>query len=250
MLVQLLAAFPQFADAGDLPLHGFARTCLWHVVSAHHGQPGTSITLGLSDSAQTRAVWPHKFELLYTVTLTPLAISFQLEATNTDTTAWSFTGCIHTYLRFTDTKVVELHGFGGTQFVDKCDGRKVKMQDEGAVITAESASAASGTAAGKKGFVDRIYLNSPTECEVRLKGVGNTKTLYHVQQSASYPDTTLYNPWTGDKLGGAAAGLDFDEDGYQHMFCVEPTVNEPISVGPGKMWVGCQQIALADPHVP
>ena len=121
-------AFPQFADAGGLPLHGFARTSLWRVVATHHGQPGTSITLGLSDTEQTRAVWPHKFELAYTVTLTPLAVAFELSVINTDSSAWDFTGCLHTYLRFKDTKDVEVHGLAGAHFVDKCDSTKRKLQ--------------------------------------------------------------------------------------------------------------------------
>jgi hypothetical protein len=37
------------------------------------------------------------------------------------------------------------------------------------------------------------------------------RTLYHLRQCGGWPDTTVYNPWLGDKLGGAAAGLDFDE---------------------------------------
>ena len=30
---------------------------------------------------------------------------------------------------------------------------------------------------------------------------GSDVVLYDVKQSASWPDTTLYNPWQGDKLG-------------------------------------------------
>jgi hypothetical protein len=36
----------------------------------HHGQPATSVTFGLSSDARTLAIWPHKFELSYTITLT------------------------------------------------------------------------------------------------------------------------------------------------------------------------------------
>ena len=66
-------------------------------------------------------------------------------------------------------------------------------------------------------------------------------------QSATWPDTTLYNPWQGDKLGGAAAGLDFDEDGYQNMFCIEPTIGQEakgVTVEPGAKFVGTQTIAM------
>ena len=56
---------------------------------------------------------------------------------------------------------------------------------------------------------------------------------------------TVYNPWTGDKLGGVAAGLDFDEDGYQKLLCIEPTIGDPeapVVLKPGEMWTGAQAI--------
>ena len=81
------------------------------------------------------------------------------------------------------------------------------------------------------------------------------------------PPRRRYNPWQGDKLGGAAAGLDFDEDGYQHMLCVvrcathptmaadvadsaataqEPTISSaPVTLAPGASWAGSQTVALA-----
>lgn len=57
------------------------------------------------------------------------------------------------------------------------------------MITAERESAVSGAAAGKAGYLDRIYLSSPKQTEVRL--ASQSKTLYIVQQSSSWPDTTL-----------------------------------------------------------
>ena len=77
-------AFPQFADMGEvrggrgdlggggsgmnppplppqLPLHGFARTSLWTVTDVDHDDDSTSLTLSLSDSPETRAVWDHPF---------------------------------------------------------------------------------------------------------------------------------------------------------------------------------------------
>ena len=80
--------FPQFADQGDLVLHGFARTSVWTVASTATALtadgPRTSITLGLTDSPATEALWPgNKFALSYTVTLGPRSIGYELTATNT-----------------------------------------------------------------------------------------------------------------------------------------------------------------------
>jgi D-hexose-6-phosphate mutarotase len=169
-------AWPQFASAGPLPLHGFARTSLWHVRATHHGQPGTSLTLGLSDSARTRALWPHAFDLSLVVTLTPTAIAFELSALNTGSTPLSFTGCLHTYLRFRDSAALELHGLGGERFVDKCDGGRIHEQ-EAAGLALPAEAKLSGSWAGKKGYVDRIYLGTTRnggrgETEVRGRGGG------------------------------------------------------------------------------
>lgn len=103
-------AFPQFADQGPLPLHGFARTQLWTVARTGATQtadgPRISITLTLADSATTQAIWPHKFALAYTMTLGPRSISFELTASNTGEASWSFTGCLHTYFKFDDSSLV------------------------------------------------------------------------------------------------------------------------------------------------
>ena len=125
-------AFPQFADQGPLPLHGFGRTQVWSVTGTATAMtadgPRTSITLGLTENATTLDLWPHKFALSYTVTLGPRSIGFELAASNTDDHAWQFTGCLHTYLKFDDSSLVEVHGLGGTKFIDKCDDCKVKTQ--------------------------------------------------------------------------------------------------------------------------
>lgn len=125
-------AFPQFADQGSLPLHGFARTQFWTVAGTATTQtsdgPRTSITLALTDNAETLKIWPHEFALSYTLTLGPRSISFELTASNTGDSTWSFTGCLHTYLRFDDSSLVEVHGLDGTKFIDKCDSLKIKTQ--------------------------------------------------------------------------------------------------------------------------
>ena len=55
-------------------------------------------------------------------------MAFELSVINTDSSPWGFTGCLHTYLRFKDTKDVEVHGLAGAHFVDKCDSTKRKLQ--------------------------------------------------------------------------------------------------------------------------
>eukprot|EP01051_Picozoa_sp_SAG22_P010203 SAG22_NODE_903_length_6590_cov_2.976121_3_plen_324_part_00 len=179
-------AWPQFATQGPLPLHGFARVSTWAVLATHHGQPGngTAITLGLSEN-KTAQAWAHKFELEYTITLTPTAVAFELAVVNTDSEAWEFTGCLHTYLRWQDSAAVSVKGLGGVSYLDKCDGSKEKVE-AGAEMTAPGAATESGAAAGKPGYLDRIYLGTPDELTVSEGGA----PVLTVQQSPSWPDTS------------------------------------------------------------
>lgn len=54
------------------PNHGFARTRLWSVLSTGATPVGeTQVTLGLRDAPDTRALWPHAFELTLQITVGP-----------------------------------------------------------------------------------------------------------------------------------------------------------------------------------
>ena len=121
-------AFPQFANTGPLDLHGFARDSVWTVVSSSED----CVALELSDSEATRAKWPHAFTLTYTVSLLEQhTLDVNLTVRNTEKEeAWSFTGCLHTYLAC-NASTVSVDGLSGNKYIDKCDGMKEKVQEEG-----------------------------------------------------------------------------------------------------------------------
>lgn len=246
-------AFPQFADEGPLKqLHGFVRESVWRVVEDEGGKDAenyltnkstSAVTMELTDNERTRAIWPHAFKLRYNVTLLQRGIRLKLSVTNTDDKdSFSFSGCLHTYFRFDNALDVALHGFVNTLFVDKADGRKEKVQDGPIEIVVESDK--SGRDAGiQYGFVDRIHYNSPKSLEFReTKGEG--KLLYKIKQSESWPDTTVYNPYLGDKQGPSFP--DFDDDGYKFTICCEPTISgkHEITLGPLQSWEGEQEIIV------
>jgi len=159
-----------------------------------------------------------------------------------------FAGCLHTYLAV-NSPTVEVQGLSGNNYVDKCDDCKLKCQPETPWRVKDEAER-SGEEAGKPhlGYVDRIY--SATD-EVEITDVTKEDWLLHIEQSSNWTHTTVYNPWQGDKLGGEAAGLDFDEDGYLGMLCIEPTIGNSkrkVCVKPGDTWTGTQaiQVAMSD----
>ena len=235
-------AFPQFADEGSLKLHGFARESVWTVAD----QTDDSVSLELVDNPTTLDLWPHRFRLLYRVVLLErgLRISLTVENPSTAEQSFSFTSCFHTYFRFPDTSQVLLSGLNNTTFIDKADDRKEKLQT-GPYLNVEDEAKRSAKDAGlEHGFVDRIYLNSPNHFQF-LQNDDNKKTvLYDIEQSESFIDSTIYNPWLGDKQG--PKGPDFDDDGYKYTICCEPTLAKQhcVVLQEGETWEGYQIIVV------
>lgn len=230
-------AFPQFADEGSLNmLHGFARESHWKVVEGSHSH----VKLELTNDEKTMSLWPHTFILHYEVRLRARGISLALEVTNTDQTKdMTFSGCLHTYFKFDNALDISLHGFCNTVFVDKADNRKEKIQDGPIEVKAESDKSAKD-ASIEYGFVDRIHYNSPSNY-IFKKG---DKVLYNIEQSESWTDTTVYNPYLGDKQGPSFP--DFDDDGYKYTICCEPTLSgkHSVTLKPKETWLGTQTITV------
>src|SRR5512141_215643 len=62
--------FPQFANRGPLPMHGFARTQPWTLGEQMLLPDGrASLIATLADTPATRALWPHSFRLELAVTV-------------------------------------------------------------------------------------------------------------------------------------------------------------------------------------
>lgn len=230
-------AFPQFANQGPLSLHGFARTQIWTVLSTKSGDDSAEAVLGLEPNAETLALWPHKFALKYTVRLAPAQLILSLAVTNTDAVAWEFTSCLHTYLRVPQIAECSLTGLQGAEYTDKVDGGKLKTEAADALRVPAASAESSPHGDGTEGFVDRIY-KGPSKRTV-LAGGG----LEYAIEQAAWPDTVVFNPWETGKKGDK--GPDFDDDGYQHLLCVEPAIAAaPQSLQPGETWEGSQTLSV------
>jgi len=263
-------AWPQFANDGPLPLHGFAREQLWAVAEANNAEASTSLTLQLADSLSTRdggwrtpptAPFPWKFTLRFTVTLGAGFLQLRLEVVNQGSAGacevdakMVFTTCFHTYFRSADSAQVTLSkGLKGVRFIDKVDGLKMKTHggedtphhvgEKADTLQIEQASAES------KGFVDRIYCHPAVAGGIsQVLNVGQGldpaaanafSSWYELHQSDGFRNTVIFNPWKEGKRGPAHP--DFDDDGYKYMICVEPAVakpSSPIELAAGEKWTG------------
>jgi D-hexose-6-phosphate mutarotase len=61
--------FPKFGPWSAGPNHGFARIQPWTVGKQGTDAEGPFVELVLSDNEATRAMWPHRFGLVFTVHL-------------------------------------------------------------------------------------------------------------------------------------------------------------------------------------
>jgi len=212
--------FPQFAAQGTLPMHGFARTAGWDLSRARRDATGAAVAvLRLTDSAATRALWPHAFVAELSVTVTGATLEIGLSVQNTGAAALAFTGALHTYLRVADVRQAAVHGLCGARYRDK-----VKGTDGEAEAAAELRVV---------GPLDRVYYAAPDDLELREPG------RVIAIRTAGFPDTVVWNP--GES--GGAGMADLEPDGYARMVCVEAAaVRVPLTVNPGLPWRGTQTL--------
>lgn len=247
-------AFPQFANQGPSALHGFARTQHWDVVSlkataggaaadsTNNGDAHACAILQLNSNDETRKLWPHDFKLRYTITLRSTSIAFELSVTNTDSSAWAFTSCLHTYLRTADIRNCALAGLQGVEYLDKVDGSIVKVERNPSLKVPEGSRGSCPEGHDpSEGFVDRIYRKPGLNTQLTDEGAG---LRYEIEHSSSWPDTVIFNPWENGKRGDK--GPDFDDDGFNFMLCVEPAIaTAPKQLAPGESWMGSQKIRVS-----
>ena len=119
----------------------------------------------------------------------------------------------------------------------------MRITDEELQTEDHSNATTSAHLPAQMGFVDRVYLNtgSPKEFEISVASSG--ASIFKVLHNG-FPDTTLYNPYTGDKQGPGFP--DFDDEGYKKIICLEPTIGEANRVvleGVGE-WEGGQRVKV------
>jgi glucose-6-phosphate 1-epimerase len=211
--------FPQFADLGPLPMHGFARDLPWTSAGENTagGMRSASWVLDQPQGWGTR--WPHPFKLELTVAIGGPQLAVTLTVHNTGGRTWYFTGGLHTYLGVADIAAVRLEGLQGRSYRDKTQGGKECAQAEQALEVSQA--------------TDRVYLGASDPLVLREPGreVVVTKT--------GFADVVVWNPWAAAEQRFA----DFGAGDYRRMLCVEAvTIGAPPTLEPGQQWTGTQTL--------
>ena len=214
--------FPQFANVGPLPKHGFARTAEWTLIDAKSGRGDPPYArLRFTDSEATRALWPHSFVAELTVSVLGPSLDMEFVVRNTGEAPFEFTGALHTYLRV-DAPHTLVRGLHGLTYQDStADGALRTESDRDVAI---------------RGEINRIYLDATGPVQVVEPRRSMRVTM------SGYRDVVLWNPGPGSE---ANLG-DMESGGAARMVCVEAAaVAAPIVVAPGEEWTGAQLLTAS-----
>jgi glucose-6-phosphate 1-epimerase len=195
-----------------LPAHGFARTSEWtlHAVRKHANR--LTVEMTLTDSPETRSLWPHAFELRFIVRV-GTTLEMALAVYNKGTTPFTFEEAMHTYLAVGDIRRLKIHGLADRDYLDKMQGgRRVRQDDKPIIINGET---------------DRVYLG--TRDTVKVAETCGRELI--VAKTGSHA-TVVWNPW----IAKAKAMADFGDDEWAHMLCIETAnaAEHAIAIGPGE----------------
>lgn len=213
--------FPQFNARGPLPRHGLARSRSWEAVESTRRGDLAIAVLRLTDTDETRAIWPQGFEAEMTFVVAGGNLEMELAVTNTGDTPFTFTAALHTYLRCNDALKVQLEGLQHHEFEDALAGGEIKQQ-WGDVLTLA-------------GEIDRVY--HAVENPLTLRELGRRLNI----AARDFDDVVVWNP--GPE--GAARLADMPDDDWQQMLCVEAArIANPVTLAPGGEWAGMQALSV------
>ncbi len=192
--------------------HGFVRNRLWQMREVVSTQDGaTKVTLGLTDTAETRAIWDYEFDFAIAITVGK-SLTVELITRNTGDKTFSITQALHTYFKVGNIKQVQVLGLKGNDYIDKVDNGKQKTQSGEVTFDQEC---------------DRIYLNVQPELTINDGALGR-----QIKITATNSKTAIvWNPWAAISANMA----DLEDHDYQNFVCVETAnaANEVIEVATG-----------------
>jgi glucose-6-phosphate 1-epimerase len=214
--------------ASNFPAHGFARTTDWQILCTEALENGnTRISFTTTPQTATAAMWPADTTVQYTI---DIGIKLELELITHNNGAQPVTigQALHTYFRVGDIAKTRLHGLDDTDYLDKPDNFKRKVQYGPVLFEQET---------------DRIYLNTASDCVIEDRTLNRNIVIIKCGSHS----TVVWNPWqeVADKMG------DLGKEGYKNMLCVESAnaADDVVTIQPGEahtLWVqyGVQKLLI------
>jgi glucose-6-phosphate 1-epimerase len=203
--------------------HGFVRDRLWQVRDVVSTQAGeTQVTMGLTDTAETREIWNYSFDLAIEITVGKV-LTIKLVTRNTGLASFVLTQALHTYFKIGDINQVKVLGLENKAYIDKVDRGQQKTQAGEITFSGEC---------------DRIYLDTPAKLAIDDRALNRQITV----TATNSKTTIVWNP--GADISAKMADLG-DRD-YEHFVCVETAnaANEVITIPAGEQYQMTAQYAV------
>ena len=197
------------ADPDDLgrAAHGFVRNRQWDVIATESLADGsTKVVMGVTDTAETRDIWPHAFKLTIEITVGE-TLKIDLITHNTGNDNIVISQALHTYFLVGDISQVQVTGLEGKDYLDKLEHFATQTQSGPITINAE---------------VDRIYTGVDGDLVIDDASLGRKIRI----ASKGCSTAVVWNPW--DDVARSMGDLE-DED-YKIMLCVETANAGPETV--------------------
>lgn len=200
---------PHPADPAQ-PAHGLARTRMWAARASGADGGRAWLRLGLRDDADTRASWPHRFDLELSVAL-GAGLEVALTMRNPGDAPFSCGGALHSYFGVADVTRARIMGLDGARYLDQLTGAE-HTQAGPVTVSAE---------------VDRVYYDAGERCTIEDPALARRI----VVAKAGSRTTVVWNPW----VEKARRLADFADDEYAGMLCVETAMalGDSVALAPG-----------------
>jgi glucose-6-phosphate 1-epimerase len=224
--------FPWFGPRQDdphAPMHGMVRTRQWQVESIAQIMDSVLAQFTFSSDDQTRAAWPHDFNLRLGISVGRESLKLDFMVENTSPQPFAFEEALHTYLSLDDIRQTTIRGLQGTQYLDKNLGMSRNMQSEEVLRLT--------------GPIDRVYLDSQAFCQVEDHAAG--RDIWVLKDNSH--STIVWNPWS-DKI---APMSDLDPQDWPRFVCVESgnVKQNAITLRPSEKYVMDAEIATRCPDL-
>ena len=188
--------FGQDPEKKGRPAHGFARNVMWELVSTSSSNTSTQIVLALSETEETKKLWPYLFKLSLTIDIGK-TLKLSLKTRNTDTQAFTITQALHTYFAVGDIEKVRIAGLDKSDFIDAALESVPVLNQEGDVVFDQEVDRIY-----KQGSVLTLFDGSNRQVKIQSKG---SKT------------TVVWNPWAEISANSA----DLNDDAFKQFVCIE-----------------------------
>lgn len=217
--------FPWFGDHPTdptLPAHGFARNLAFCVAAT---TPDPSLTLELTDTEASLAMWPHSFRLQFVIELCDhLRIEWKIQ--NTGTEPFECEEALHSYYTVGSVHSAEVRGLLGVAYTEHAAAPEPGWDNHQPLrFRAET---------------DRIFQGVPSQIAIDAPEVARTIRLATEQADSAI----VWNPWPAKtaRLSQMAA------DDWERFVCVESAnVREgAVRLAPGDSHDMSLTISLSD----